>query len=301
MKSSIKKVALVWILASVFLLSSCWEKYDSNDYKNTTTVKKVENTVVENVVNEEVIDISDKDEKFKKTMDEVHAMKQGAMSKIKKLYTDLKFIKLVKKWDNSNLVWMWAEDWLYSKKYDVTVVVCNSMNTPAFVFNGKILEWEELEKVKVDMKEMMKMMEDGEMMDMWEHNSMGDMSNHMWNKDSMKKSEEKSEKLEEKNIVSRWIYTEYSASKLAEAKWNIVLFFGATWCPSCVSADKTLKSETIPEWLTVLHLDYDSNQKLKEKYEILSQHSFVQVDSKWNMVKKWSGSRNIASIVKKLK
>ena len=98
-----------------------------------------------------------------------------------------------------------------------------------------------------------------------------------------------------------WTYSDYSESKLAKAEWNIVLFFHATWCPSCKSANKNLSSDSIPKNLTVLKLDYDSNSDLKKKYGITSQHTFVQVDNTWKLIKKWSGSRNINDIIKKVK
>jgi hypothetical protein len=39
-------------------------------------------------------------------MDEVHAMKQGAMSKVKGFYPDLEFVKSVEKTENANLIGM---------------------------------------------------------------------------------------------------------------------------------------------------------------------------------------------------
>jgi len=106
---------------------------------------------------------------------------------------------------------------------------------------------------------------------------------------------------DDKMMKSAWVYTDYSEDTLKNAKWNIVLFFAATWCPSCQSADKNLKAEKIPEGLTVLKLDYDTNTELRKKYEVLSQHTFVQVDNKWNLIKKWSGSRDADSILEKIK
>lgn len=102
-------------------------------------------------------------------------------------------------------------------------------------------------------------------------------------------------------MKSDWMYTEYSETKLAKAKWNIVLFFSATWCPSCTSTNTNLKSEKIPDGLTIFKVDYDTNTSLRQKYGILSQHTFVQVDNKWNMIKKWIWSRNVNDILEKIK
>jgi thiol-disulfide isomerase/thioredoxin len=117
----------------------------------------------------------------------------------------------------------------------------------------------------------------------------------------MADSKEMVKSKDDKMMKSKWLYSDFSEEKLAWAKWNIVLFFHATWCPSCKSADKSLSSSAIPDWLTILKLDYDSNTELKQKYKVLSQHTFVQVDNKWNMIKKWSASRNIEGILQKIK
>ena len=109
-------------------------------------------------------------------------------------------------------------------------------------------------------------------------------------------------KMEEDIIMkSEWVYKGYSTEALSSSEWDVVLFFAASWCPSCKTADKNLSSETIPEGLTILKLDYDSNLDLRKEYGITSQHAFVQVDSKGNEIKKWYGSRNSKWILEELK
>lgn len=95
-------------------------------------------------------------------------------------------------------------------------------------------------------------------------------------------------------------YIDYNASKLAMAtKGPVVLFFHATWCPSCkaTDADVTAHLKDIPGNLTILKVDYDSNPELKKKYGVTYQHTFVQVDASGNVIKKWSGSPSLADIV----
>lgn len=109
-------------------------------------------------------------------------------------------------------------------------------------------------------------------------------------------------KVEEKTMMkSEWVYKDYSSESLSSAKWNIVLFFAASWCPSCKTADKNLSAEAIPEGLTILKLDYDSNLELRKKYSITSQHAFVQVDNEGNEIEKWYGTRDVEGILKKIK
>ncbi len=100
---------------------------------------------------------------------------------------------------------------------------------------------------------------------------------------------------------AKWIYTDFSDSKMMNAAWDIVLFFHASWCPSCRTADEKLWWAEITDDITILKVNYDSNNDLKKKYSVSSQHTFVQVDNKWEMIKKWLGSRDLSWIKEKLK
>lgn len=98
------------------------------------------------------------------------------------------------------------------------------------------------------------------------------------------------------------IYEDYSPEKLASNE-NIVLFFKASWCPSCKAVDSDIVShlESIPNDLTILKVDYDNSAELKKKYGVTSQHTFVQVDKDGNLIKKWLGSPTLAKLVAEVK
>lgn len=70
-----------------------------------------------------------------------------------------------------------------------------------------------------------------------------------------------------------------------------VLFFHASWCPTCKVANEDFEQNTtqIPSDVVVFKTDYDTEKALKEKYEITYQHTFVQVDGQGNQVTKWNG------------
>lgn len=255
------------IMIVMILLIGLWIYLYSNSSADESLENNVENTI--SVEQGEGVTVNDSKDKLKMVMDEVHAMKNWAMSKVKEIYPDLEYVKQVAEWDNSNLVWMWAEDWLYSKKYDVTVVVCNSLNTPAYVFSGTSLEWADLEKVKTEMKDAIAMMKkDWEMMD--------------WKKWMIEKETKMMD-----GEVSKWVYTDYSTSAVKNTKWDIVLFFHANWCPTCIATDKDIISKWVPDNLTIFKTDFDTQTELKKKYEVTTQTTFVQVDNQWNMIKKW--------------
>ena len=100
-------------------------------------------------------------------------------------------------------------------------------------------------------------------------------------------------------------YESYEASKIAMASAgdDVVLFFRASWCPSCRAVDADIKAnlKSIPESLTILDVNYDDSTELKKKYGVTSQHTFVQVDTQGNLVKKWSGGSTLASILAEVK
>jgi thiol-disulfide isomerase/thioredoxin len=99
-------------------------------------------------------------------------------------------------------------------------------------------------------------------------------------------------------------YETYTESKLAKAEnGKVVLFFRASWCPSCRTLDSDIKANKamIPAGLTILDIDYDQATALKQKYGVTTQHTLVQVDAKGEMLNKWSGGATLASVVTNLK
>lgn len=97
-------------------------------------------------------------------------------------------------------------------------------------------------------------------------------------------------------------YSTYTGDALAMAqKGRTVLFFHASWCPTCKSADADIikNAAQIPAGVTILKTDYDKEVALKQKYGVTTQHTFVEVDSSGALIQKWLGG-NFAGIVAKL-
>ncbi len=107
------------------------------------------------------------------------------------------------------------------------------------------------------------------------------------------------------NMVKAGTYEAYLAESVAMASdtHDVVLFFRASWCPTCraLDSDINLNSKMIPASLSILDVDYDKSTDLKKKYSVTYQHTFVQVDNKGNLIKKWSGSPTLAALVAELK
>jgi len=98
-------------------------------------------------------------------------------------------------------------------------------------------------------------------------------------------------------------YEAYSPEKLAFAdEGNVVIFFRASWCPSCKALNEDIKDSlgNIPENLVILDADYDEETEMKQKYGVTTQHTLVQVDSEGTMIQKWSGGSTLESIIEKL-
>lgn len=99
-------------------------------------------------------------------------------------------------------------------------------------------------------------------------------------------------------------YEAYAPEKLARAETgDVVLFFHASWCPSCRGLNSNIEANmsAIPEGLSILKVDYDKETELKKKYGITYQHTLVQVDKDGNLIKKWSGSPTLNSLVLEIK
>ena len=100
-------------------------------------------------------------------------------------------------------------------------------------------------------------------------------------------------------------YESYAPEKvaLASTTHHVILFFRASWCPTCRVVDADIKANLskIPENLTILDVDYDNSTALKQKYGVTYQHTFVQVDASGTLIKKWSASPTLAAIVSQVK
>ena len=71
---------------------------------------------------------------------------------------------------------------------------------------------------------------------------------------------------------------------------DVVLFFSASWCPTCQASIKSLDADGVPAGLTVVKVDYDRANELKKEYGVTVQHTYVQVDEAGDELTKFTGS-----------
>ena len=105
-------------------------------------------------------------------------------------------------------------------------------------------------------------------------------------------------------MMSAGSYEAYAPEKLANAETGkVVLFFRASWCPTCRALDSDIKAnlKNIPKDVTILDVNYDTSTALKQKYGVTYQHTFVQVDAQGTQLAKWQGSATLAALVGNIK
>lgn len=82
-------------------------------------------------------------------------------------------------------------------------------------------------------------------------------------------------------------YVEYNDQVIVNTKGTKILFFHAPWCPQCRSLESSIKSTDLPDGLTIIKVDYDSNQQLRQRYGVTLQTTLVSVDDNGKLIKKY--------------
>jgi thiol-disulfide isomerase/thioredoxin len=79
-------------------------------------------------------------------------------------------------------------------------------------------------------------------------------------------------------------YSDYTAEKVGVARGTTLLFFHASWCPQCREIEASIERDGLPDNVTVLKVDYDSNQALRQRYGVTLQTTFVKVGTSGNKI-----------------
>lgn len=106
-----------------------------------------------------------------------------------------------------------------------------------------------------------------------------------------------------KAIAEGGVYLPYTTTAVAQAQWQVVLFFHANWSPASIWIDKDIATNiaTLPKDITILMVNYDDAKDLRELYEVTEQPSFVQVDNTGKLIKKWRGGSTLTEIIGQVK
>lgn len=78
--------------------------------------------------------------------------------------------------------------------------------------------------------------------------------------------------------ASAGAYVDYSDEALAAAEGTRILFFHAPWCPQCRALEADILAAGVPDGYTILKVDYDSRQDLRQQYDVRLQTTLVALD-----------------------
>lgn len=82
-------------------------------------------------------------------------------------------------------------------------------------------------------------------------------------------------------------YVDYRPGIIEATKGTKILFFHAPWCPQCRKLEQSIKAGTVPSGVTIIKVDYDSNQTLRQKYGVTIQTTLVRVADGGALVKRY--------------
>ncbi len=105
-----------------------------------------------------------------------------------------------------------------------------------------------------------------------------------------------------RGIAEGGLYLPYTPTALAQASGNIVLFFYASWSPAGIATNKDItdKKDTISKDLTILRVNFDDADAMKQQYGVTDQQTFVQVTNTGELIKKWRGANTLEDIVQQI-
>jgi thiol-disulfide isomerase/thioredoxin len=85
-------------------------------------------------------------------------------------------------------------------------------------------------------------------------------------------------------------FTDLATARLLAGQGPTVLFFQASWCPTCQAAMRELQAagERLGG-VVVLIVDYDKAGELKKRYGVSYQHTWVRIDAAGRKTAIWNG------------
>jgi len=96
-------------------------------------------------------------------------------------------------------------------------------------------------------------------------------------------------------------YIEYSEANLASSVGTKqILFFHAPWCSTCNAFEKEIIADGVPEEITILKADYDSETDLKQKYGVRLQSTFVLLDENGEVEQAWPFGQGLSNDIANL-
>lgn len=121
----------------------------------------------------------------------------------------------------------------------------------------------------------------------WQNSMSADRQNEASLKKEQNTGSQSSSRTAEAASKQPGVFIDYAEGTVASTDGVRVLFFHAPWCPQCRMIEEDIKTDGVPDGVTILKVDYDSNQELRQKYGVTLQTTFVEVDENGNEIEKF--------------
>lgn len=79
--------------------------------------------------------------------------------------------------------------------------------------------------------------------------------------------------------VSPGAYVDWSDTAVADAQGTTLLFFHAPWCGQCVDIESDILEYGVPDGVTIIKVDFDSRQDVRQQYDVNMRTTFVKLDA----------------------
>ncbi len=216
-------------------------------------------------------------------------MPKDGLDQMEALFPDLNKTKKIANEDPKNMMKMGQESWYYTEEGNLTIVICDSVRSPIYVFEGDEVTEENINEAM---------------------NSMTGNSSSTTEEDNSSETEEvetdesESDELSSGTTITAVasykteepVYEDFSQEKYEELKGSkpVVLFFHAEWCPTCkqIEGDVTTELSNFPKGTKILQADFDTENELKAEYDIVVQSTLVVLDADGNVVEKLAAPSN---------
>ncbi|MBX3098729.1 MAG: thioredoxin [Salinibacterium sp.] len=83
------------------------------------------------------------------------------------------------------------------------------------------------------------------------------------------------------------VYENYTDTAIANAQGTTLLFFHAPWCPQCRAVESDILSKGVPAGVTIIKVDFDSRQDVRQQYDVNQQTTFIKLDSSGKEVQRF--------------
>lgn len=87
--------------------------------------------------------------------------------------------------------------------------------------------------------------------------------------------------------VGAGAYIDYEDGVIGRTEGTKLLFFHAPWCPQCRALEADITAEGVPQDVTIIKVDYDTSQSLRQKYGVTLQTTIVRIDDEGGLVRKF--------------